>query len=397
MDARSFESVVGAAHVAPGGGRLDAAVIEAVVSPASAEEVGACLKLAADAGWAVVARGGGSKLHWGNPLAAARALLLDTTRLVEPFDVQAEEGIAELAAGVRLEELERALARAGKQSLLDPLHPDSTVGGAIAADPIGLEYSLDRRPGKDLLGIEVVLAGGQIARAGGRVVKNVTGFDLVRLYCGSLGTLGVITRACVRLRALPEAVRVLTRPYADATAALGGAGSLRAAGVEPAGAVLRSSDRGAELLWRLAGSEAAVARAAARFAGDEVEAQVWDALREALHGAESDERVALRLAARPTDTSALCAALLSHGGRLRLALPLAGVVFGDLPASALDAAYAQAGASGWALFVERAPAELRARFDAFGPASGDLDLMRALKRRFDPDGRLAPGRFAGRC
>jgi len=227
-------------------------------------------------------------------------------------------------------------------------------------------------------------------------VKNVTGFDLARLYCGSLGTLGVITRASVRLRALPERVSVRARSYPDVESALAGAGALRAAGVEPTGAALRASARGIELLWRLSGSEVAVARGAARFAGDEAPPAEWEAVRRAVIGADAGERALLRLAARPTDSAALCDALAAHSGALRAALPLAGVVFGEVSAAAFEPLLASASAQGWALFLERAPLALRRRVDAFGPEPGGLALMRALKRRFDPGGLLAPGRFAGR-
>jgi glycolate oxidase FAD binding subunit len=392
-----FESVVGAAHVAQGPGEIDGVAIEAVVSPASAEQVAACVKLAADLRVALVARGGGSKLHWGNPLAAKRAVLLDTARLLEPFELRADEGVAILGAGVRLAQLADRLSAQGKLCLLEPLHAGATVGGAIAADPIAPEYALDRRLRSDLLGIEVVLAGGQIARAGGQVVKNVTGFDLVRLYCGSLGTLGVITRASVRLRALPERVRILARSYPDVASGLAGAGALRAAGVEPAGAALRPTPNGVELVWRLAGSDAAVARAAARFPGEDAPVAAWETVRREVVGADAGDRVALRLAARPTDGAPLCAALRAQGGTLRVALPLAGIVFGELPASGLEPLLGAASSAGWALFVERAPLALRRRIDVFGPEPAGLALMRALKRRFDPDGRLAPGRFAGRA
>jgi glycolate oxidase FAD binding subunit len=201
----------------------------------------------------------------------------------------------------------------------------------------------------------------------------------------------------VRLRALPQCVRIRARAYPDVASGLGGAGALRAAGVEPAGAALRPTPDGVELVWRLAGSDAAVERAAARFPGEDAPVFAWDAVRRDVVGADVGERVALRLAARPTDGAPLCAALRAQGGSLRVALPLAGIVFGELPASGLEPLLAMAASAGWALFVERAPLALRRRVDAFGPEPAGLALMRALKRRFDPEGRFAPGRFAGRA
>jgi glycolate oxidase FAD binding subunit len=270
------------------------------------------------------------------------------------------------------------------------------VGGAIASDPVGAEYALDRRLRSDLLGIEVVLSGGQIASAGGQVVKNVTGFDLVRLYCGSLGTLGVITRASVRLRALPEVTRCLTRGFTDIASGLAAVGALRAAGIEPRAAVLRLARAGVELIWRLVGSDVAVKRATARWPGDELGDAVWSDIRSAAISAPPENRARVRLGARPTDTGALCEALASQGGSLRLALPLAGIAFGDLPSSGLEPLVALAGRAGWLLVVEQASLALRRSVDVFGPEPGGIELMRALKRRFDPDGRFSPGRFAGK-
>jgi FAD/FMN-containing dehydrogenase len=110
---------------------------------------------------------------------------------------------------VRLGELSRRATACAKTSVLEDLPPDGTLGGALAADPFGPDWTLDRRLRNEVLGVEIALANGELVVAGGRVVKNVTGFDLVRLYCGSLGTLGVLTRATVRLRALPERERLV--------------------------------------------------------------------------------------------------------------------------------------------------------------------------------------------
>ena len=105
----------------------------------------------------------------------------------------------------------------------------------------------------------------------------------------------------------------------------------------------------------------------------------------------------VRLAARPSDTRALMREALARGGAgaLRLVLPAAGLVLADVPESALDALFSAAERAGWLLFVESAGPETKARLDVFGPPSAALPLMRELKRRFDPDGVLAPGRFVG--
>ncbi len=398
MDASAFEQIVGKEHARAGGGAVDGVLVALEVRPGSAEEVGAVLRRAGELGAAVLPRGGGTKLGWANPLAPAGDLLiLDLTRLDAPLDLQPDEGIAHLGAGVRLATLTAAAAAIGQTSLLSPLRDGDTVGGSIAADPVGLDWQLDRRLRADLLGLEVVLASGEVTRCGGSVVKNVTGFDLVRLYCGSLGSLGAITRATVRLHPLPERSELRRRDADSLAGALELAGSLLGSGAAPAGAVVQPARAGpgASLIWRVEGREPAVERALDRFPGDPADASLWEAARE-LRANPPVDGVSVRLAGRPTDLGAACAALAQRGGSLRLALPLAGVVLGQLPGDGLAPLVADAATAGLALAVERAPLELRRSIDAFGPPPGGLALMRGLKQRFDPGRLLAPGRVAGR-
>src|SRR6266566_1179667 len=161
---------------------------------------------------AVVFRGTGSRLHWGNPPARCD-LVVETTGLDEVVEHAAGDLVATVQAGVRLDKLAEVLAAAGQRLALDPPgRPPAaggrgagrgTVGGVLAtgaAGPLRLRYGT----GRDLLiGITVVRAAGTIARAGGKVVKNVAGYDLGKLVAGSLGTLGLITQATFRLHPLP--------------------------------------------------------------------------------------------------------------------------------------------------------------------------------------------------
>jgi glycolate oxidase FAD binding subunit len=300
---------------------------------------------------------------------------------------------------VPLASLAERLASLGLRSRLDPLHAGATVGGAIAADPVGPEYSLDRRLRGDVLGLQVALTNGALTRCGGRVVKNVTGFDLVRLYCGSLGTLGVIAEATVRLRAAPAARCALQRGLASLELAVQTAAALLAAGVAAlAGAAIRPRAGGrAELLWLLEGHPAAVERAGSRFGGDPAELSSWEEVRESVAQPPADT-AALRISARPSDTLAICRELTSRAGSgaLRAALPEAGVVFARLDEAGVAPLIEMAASRGWAVFVERASAALRRRIDVFGPPPQGLALMREIKRRFDPQRCLAPGKFAGR-
>src|SRR5258706_4939587 len=389
-----FEAIVGAANVSrPDAETLCGARVEAVVRPASAAEVAACLRAASESGLAIVPVGGGSKLGFGNPLDSAACIRLELGRL-GGHALDPDEGVAELDAGVLLETLAGSAAALGKATLLDPLHAHATVGGAIAADPVSPETSLDARLRNELLGLEVALANGEVTRSGGRVVKNVPGFGLVRLYCGSFGALGVITRAIVRLRAAPERVAVTRASFASREAAFEAFARAAAAGPAPTAAVLAAGG-GAELLCRFAGSAADVGAQLARAPGEAAELAAWSRLREALARPPARGTARVRLGARPSDVGVLCRglAVAAGEGAPQLALPRAGVVFGRVETRALAQGAAVAGRAGGPFALQRAPGAEPPPCDAFGAPPPALALMRGLKARFDPARVLSPGRF----
>ncbi|MFI5314668.1 MAG: FAD-binding oxidoreductase [Myxococcota bacterium] len=390
-----FEAIVGAAHVAhPGGETLCGARVEAVVRPASAAEVAACLRAATESGTAIVPVGGGSKLGFGNPLEAPACIRLELGRLCERMELDADEGIAELDAGIALDSLARSASALGKVTAFDPLHRSATVGGAIAVDPVSPEASLDARLRNDLLGLEVALANGEVTRAGGRVVKNVTGFDLVRLYCGSFGSLGVVTRAIVRLRAAPERVAVTRERFASLDAALAAAARAALAGAG-ASAAVRPADGGAELVSRLAACAAEVESQLAHVSGEPCGSDLWSALRGELARPPAPGTARVRLGARPSDVAFLCHGLAAAAGAaaLRLVLPRAGIVFGMAEHGALSAIAERAERAGATFAIERAPGSGPVSCDAFGAPPPALAAMRGLKARFDPARVLSPGRF----
>ncbi|MEE9281552.1 MAG: FAD-binding oxidoreductase [Myxococcota bacterium] len=392
-----FSSIVGTEHVQPPGvPDLDGAKVEAVIRPGSAEEVAACLGAARNAAVRLVARGGGSKLHWGNPPDVDALALLDLQRLDSPPELEPEDGIVTAQAGVTVEALARAASVRGTRTSLEPIFPGATVGGTIAADPVGPAHSTERRLRDDLLGLEVALANGELTRAGGNVVKNVTGFDLVRLYCGSLGTLGVITRATLRLHSAPAARRVLCRDFTEREAALRTAAELLLAPLELGGIAVRPGSGGVRLLWLLEGAESSVAEFARRFEGDDAGLPAWDELCREIGEPEREAASArVRVAARSSDTAEICHEVerLAGARALRLVLPRAGVAFAEIAADRVPELWREVEARQWALFLERRPAGLDC--DVFGPGPEALPLMRALKQRFDPDRVLAPGRYVG--
>ena len=377
---------------------VDGVSFASVATPEKPDDVAALLAQANASGTPLVVTGGCTKLEWGNVPDARELVRLDVSGLNATLDVQADEGIATVSAGIRVEELERAARACGKRTRLPTLYAGATVGGTIAADPLSPMPTLDGRLRNDLLGLEVALTNGSRTESGGRVVKNVTGFDLVRLYCGSLGTLGVITEATLRLWPVPELCVVCERSFQTLDTAVETVRSIEARGVAPRGIAVLVDAAGLRLVWNVEGAKADVEERCTRVEGDRVAASEWSDVEDAIVAAANadPERARVRMAARPSDTLALANALVAHGGDVQLALPALGVVLGELAVRRCDELFDTCLADAWTVFVERAAPREKERLDVFGPAPAAIELMRALKQRFDPGRVLAPGRFMGR-
>ncbi len=197
-----------------------------VAAPSGTDEASALLAVAAEHGLAVVPRGSGTRIGWGAPPRRCD-LIIDTQRLNQVIEHAAGDLVVRVQAGVTLGQLAGVLGAAGQQLALDPppaLANGSdggapTIGGMLAtgtAGPRRLRYGTPR----DLvIGITVVRPPGTVAKSGGKVVKNVAGYDLGKLYAGSYGTLGLITEAVFRLHPVPAAAMFVTAAFADTAAA----------------------------------------------------------------------------------------------------------------------------------------------------------------------------------
>src|SRR5215469_8474406 len=189
-----------------------------VVEPENEQDLSTALRCADRDGLAVIPRGGGTKL-WGNRPARAD-LILSTARLNRIVEHAWADLTVTVEAGCVFSDLQHALAPHGQRLALDPLWPDrATIGGILSTNDSGV-WRLTYGGLRDLLiGITLVLPDGTIARSGGKVVKNVAGYDLPKLATGALGTLGVITQAIFRLHPLPHNTRTLTlAPHSAAEA-----------------------------------------------------------------------------------------------------------------------------------------------------------------------------------
>src|SRR5882757_1249187 len=178
-----------------------------VVEPGTEGELAEILRLSSEAGVVVTPRGGGTKLEWGNSPARA-GLILSTARLNEIIEHAWADLTVAVQAGCTIQRLQETLAQHGQRLALDPLWPEkATVGGVLSTNDSG---ALRLRFGalRDLIiGTTIALPDGTLASSGGKVVKNVAGYDLPKLVTGALGTLGVITREVFRLHPLPRNTR----------------------------------------------------------------------------------------------------------------------------------------------------------------------------------------------
>jgi glycolate oxidase FAD binding subunit len=370
------------------GGEADAVagvVPGEVVRPGSAEEVAEAVRGAGT----VVATGGRTKQGWAPPPTSVD-LLVDTTGLARVVEHTAGDLVVVAEAGVRLADLQRQLAGAGQWLALDPPEPGATLGGLVSANASGprrLRYGTVR----DLLiGVTVVLADGTVAHAGGKVVKNVAGYDLGKLYTGAHGSLGVVVSTTWRLHPVAPARRVVVVDLPDAAAAAPLALALARATLTPTAVELLAPAGGpAQLAVVFEAIEASVAAqaetAVALLGSGRVDDDVPGGFGERPTGA-----LVLRLAFAPASLAAVLAAL--PPGASVTASACSGVAYAALPdPGGLEALRASLAPHDGTAVVLSGPPGL----DHWGPVGDALPLMRRVKDRFDPARRLAPGRFVG--
>ncbi|MGH4018442.1 MAG: FAD-binding oxidoreductase [Pseudonocardiaceae bacterium] len=388
---------------AAAGDTVDGVPARWVAWPHSTEEVSAVLQAAAEMGLRVVARGTGTRLSWGTP-PSGLDLIVDTSRMAAVLAHVAGDLVVTTQAGLQMVDLQKILALHRQRLALDGSDTlRGTVGGTIAtavSGPLRYRYGSVR----DLLiGITVVLADGTVTRSGGTVVKNVAGYDLGKLYTGSLGTLGVITEAVFRLHPLPEATRWITVPAADATRAVAALTAVRVSQHAP---VALEVDRG------VPGGPVTVGVALEGVAGG-INARATD-VADLLAAAAGTTATVIEqppdwwgrppyppqgpAATVTCEPTGLVDLLATAPGALRgsagVGVLVAGLTDGDRLATELSALRQIAARHGGGAVLRCASLHRKTGLDVWGPVPA-LELMRRLKNQFDPEHRLSPGRFVG--
>jgi len=360
---------------------VDGLAPERVEQPQDPEQLAEALRVAAERREAVVPVGGGRALGLGAPLERFD-VAIETRRLDRVLELSQADMTVSVEAGITLEQVNEELGKVGQILPIDPFNsPGHTIGGILAAGlsgPLRLRFG---SPRDFVIGLRVALPTGRLVSSGGRVVKNVSGYDMNKLHQGALGALGVIVAASfkvfprplfdVTLETQPEA------PWSEAERAL----SLPQ---RPVALELTSEGR---LLARFWGTREGLARMRGELGWAEVAPEVWSD-----HAARGGQGWA-RISVPPAHLRQVINSL--PGAARWWASPGVGVAHwvGDLKPPDIAAARGWAEAAGGSLVLMSAPAELKRQAGAWGTPPATLDRMRRLRDAFDPERTLSPGRY----
>jgi glycolate oxidase FAD binding subunit len=374
-------------------------------TPRSADELARRLAEASAAGERVRPVGGGTKLDWGGE--AAVDLELSTARLTELREHNAGDYVAVLGAGTPLAAAQQRFGAAGQRLALDPplgVGDAATLGGVLATGDSGPLRHRYGAPRDLVVGVTLALSDGTLARAGGKVIKNVAGYDLGKLATGSFGTLGVIVEAAVRLHPLPPATATALGRGDEPARLAAAAGALAHQRVELESLDVRWAGGEGSVLARAAGAVprplADRAAGVLREAGLEGEVleedeELWARQRDGQRASAPDD-VVVRVSGLQSRLADVLAAARRLGGEAvgRAALGLCWV---RLPGGGADGVRElRAALAPLSCVVLDAPAPIRAAVNPWGDVdAAALELMRRVKARFDPAGALGGGVFVG--
>ncbi|MEH1824631.1 MAG: FAD-binding oxidoreductase [Nostoc sp.] len=389
-----------------------------IVYPRTQKQLAAVIAKAHTNNWHVLPCGSGSKLNWGG-LAKGIDVVVSTERINQLIEHAVGDLTVTVEAGMKFSDLQALLAKSRQFLALDPTAPESaTIGGIVATGDTG---SLRQRYGSvrdQLLGITFVRADGEIAKAGGRVVKNVAGYDLMKLLTGSYGTLGFISQLTFRLYPLAEAsgTVVLT---GKAEAISQAADILRGSALTPVQADLLSNKlvsslglgEGLGLIARFQSISESVKEQSNRVLevgqklgldgaifADGDEANLWQRLQERIHTSATESVITCKIGVLPTAAVEILTQVelglihISSGlGLLQLESKNQVLKIRD----ACGGLRLRTQASRGFLTILSAPIVVKEQIDVWGYTGNALPLMRRIKEQFDSKNILSPGRFVG--
>ena len=383
-----------------------------VIVPGSEGDLAEALRLISESGLAAIPRGGGTKICWGNPPSRAD-VVLSTARLNEITEHAWADLTVSVGAGCTIETMQETLARHGQRLAVDSLWPGkATVGGVLSTNDSGV---LRLRFGalRDLvIGVTLALPNGTLASSGGKVVKNVAGYDLPKLATGAFGTLGVITRAVFRLHPLPRKARsfsICTKEMAEAQRLIHAIQdstlahtALQARFENEAGPAVDILFEGTEV--GLDAQEAHLKELARKASPAVASSEVWKARQDLWSFARPESAAILKIGILPAEMETAAAAIARSAKmrhlRFQIVLQATGIGFLKLEGDPANLLFSLQGlreqfeSNAGSLVVLHRPAGM-APLDAWGEAGDALPLMKAVKKQLDPRNTLNPGRFVG--
>jgi glycolate oxidase FAD binding subunit len=386
---------------------VDGVVPDIVVSATSTAEIEQVVARARSEKLAVLVAGGGTLLGVGN--APRRFdIRLDLSGLTTTIEHTPDDLVVSAHAGVSLASLNERLGAAGQRvALAAPDPARSTLGGIAAADFADGTAHAYGRPRDQVLGMTVIDGRGRCIRVGGRVVKNVAGYDLPRMFVGSFGTLGVIAELTLRTRPLPERSEAIRVEFDDwnsfeaARAALFGCHlPLTSVDLE----IARVAERWQRALCvRLEGTDAEVTHQRKRVTELCPGGDVATGSTVASASAERPDSVTVRMSGPAAGSVSLAADLVDVAGAIGPTGHVSGECGGacvrwhsrEAGRSSIDVVRRIASRHGYGVVVERAPPLDKRDLDVWGGEPAGFAIMKRLKNRFDPEGIFAPGRFVG--
>lgn len=392
-----------------------------IVYPRTIAELAAVLTCADSNNWRILPFGSGSKMSWGG-LARDVQILVSTEKLDQLIEHAIGDLTLTVEAGMKFTDIQEVLARVGQFLAIDPTAPESaTIGGIVAT---GDTNSLRQRYGSvrdQLLGISFICADGKIAKAGGRVVKNVAGYDLMKLFTGSYGTLGIITQVTFRVYPLPPVVGTVVLS-GEAEAIATAASILRASALTPTKADLLSTllvanlgiGKGLGLIVRFASLSESVKEQSARLVevGQKLglqsamysamdEAELWQKLQTQIWDSQLNQRITCKIGVLPSTAVATLLQLEQIAPQDSMGLIHAGSGLGlvrfnsSIRTHTVLKMRTHCQTQGGFLSILEAPVPFKQQLDVWGYRGNALELMRRIKQQFDPKNILNPYRFVG--
>ena len=389
-----------------------------LVFPSTTEDIAAIVKLAHQETWSIIPCGHGSKLDWGG-LSQDVQLIVSTQKCARLIEHAVGDLTVTVEAGIKLADLQAQLKQANQFLPIDPAFDrQATMGGILATADTGSWREGYGGIRDMVLGISFIRSDGAIAKAGGRVVKNVAGYDLMKLFIGSYGTLGIITQITLRTYPIPEDSKtvVLTGTYEAMAQAIQ---TLRNSGLTPTAADLVSQAVSEELgigdntalIVRFQTISSSIAQQVSQLEAiaqplnlqiscyqDQNETKLWQQLTQLIRVPTSETTIIGKIGLLPNAVVSFVQKLDELTNSQNLAMIHVGTGIGHLQLQIEDIAVINQGRSicnqnNGFLTLLTAPKSIKQTFEVWGYTGNGLPMMQAIKQKFDPVNIFSPGRF----